>query len=140
VGGSHYKTGGEEHWDRVYRLYGPGYFIGCITKYVERYQYKNGYEDLLKAQHFLEKLIELEGMKPKEEKCEDPPPPGHWIPGVSGVTDLMRGSNGISLRDLPDEAKQRIYDYARNADPADQEQTDREIDKFVAKYAKGLVK
>ena len=65
VGGSHYKVGGEEHWDRVYRLFGPGYFIGCITKYVERYQSKNGYEDLLKAQHFLEKLVELEGQKPK---------------------------------------------------------------------------
>ena len=67
VGGSHYKVGGEEHWDRVYRLFGPGYFIGCITKYVERYQSKNGYEDLLKAQHFLEKLVELEGQKPKED-------------------------------------------------------------------------
>jgi len=67
VGGFHYQTNGEQHWDRVYRMFGPGYFIGCITKYVERYQSKNGYEDLLKAQHFLEKLIELEGMKPKKE-------------------------------------------------------------------------
>ena len=66
VGGNHYKTGGEEHWDRQYRLFGPGYFIGCITKYVERYQRKNGYQDLLKAQHFLEKLIEIEGAKPKQ--------------------------------------------------------------------------
>lgn len=65
VGGAHYKKGGEEHWTRQYRLFGPGYFIGCITKYVERYQSKNGIEDLLKAQHFLEKLIEIEGMKPK---------------------------------------------------------------------------
>lgn len=68
VGGDHYKVGGEEHWDRVYRLFGAGYFVGCITKYVERYQKKNGYEDLLKAQHFLSKLIEIEGIKPKEEK------------------------------------------------------------------------
>lgn len=60
VGGSHYKRGGEEHWDRVWRLWGPGYFIGCITKYVERYREKNGIQDLEKAAHFLEKLIELE--------------------------------------------------------------------------------
>jgi hypothetical protein len=62
VGGGHYKSedGGEEHWTRQYRLFGPGYFIGCITKYVERYQNKNGTEDLEKAKHFLEKLIELE--------------------------------------------------------------------------------
>ena len=60
VGGTHYKTDGEQHWDRQWRMYGPGYFIGCITKYVERYKGKNGVEDLRKARHFLDKLIELE--------------------------------------------------------------------------------
>jgi hypothetical protein len=61
VGGQHYQTiGGEQHWDRVWRLYGPGYFVGCITKYVERYPMKNGIQDLEKARHFLDKLIELE--------------------------------------------------------------------------------
>ena len=60
VGGTHYKNDGEQHWTRMFRLFGPGYFIGCITKYVERYRKKNGLEDLKKAQHFLEKLIELE--------------------------------------------------------------------------------
>jgi hypothetical protein len=34
--------------------------VGCITKYVERYPKKKGIEDLEKAQHFLQKLIELE--------------------------------------------------------------------------------
>ena len=60
IGGDHYKKGGEEHWDRQWRLYGRGYFVGCITKYVERYHLKNGLEDLKKAHHFLDKLIELE--------------------------------------------------------------------------------
>lgn len=62
IGGSHYKRddNGEEHWDRVWRLHGPGYFVGSITKYVERYRDKNGVEDLKKARHFLSKLIELE--------------------------------------------------------------------------------
>jgi Protein of unknwon function (DUF3310) len=60
VGGSHYQIGGEQHWDRQWRLHGAGYFVGCITKYVERYQDKNGIQDLEKAKHFLEKLIELE--------------------------------------------------------------------------------
>lgn len=60
IGGSHYKKGGEEHWDRQWRLYGRGYFVGCITKYVERYHEKNGIQDLEKAKHFLDKLIELE--------------------------------------------------------------------------------
>lgn len=68
VGGEHYKRGGggEEHWDRQWRLYGRGYFVGCITKYVERYHIKNGLQDLQKARHFLEKLIELESMEPTE--------------------------------------------------------------------------
>ena len=63
VGGNHYKKGGEEHWDRQWRLFGRGYFIGCITKYVERYHEKNGVQDLQKAKHFIEKLIELESLK-----------------------------------------------------------------------------
>lgn len=60
VGGDHYDKNGEQHWDRIYRLYGRGYFIGCATKYLERYHLKNGKEDLEKAIHFIEKLKELE--------------------------------------------------------------------------------
>jgi hypothetical protein len=72
VGGDHYKTGGEEHWDRQWRLYGRGYFVGCITKYIERYHEKNGLQDLQKAQHFLEKLIELE--QEEVRKLSEPVP------------------------------------------------------------------
>lgn len=63
IGGSHYKldgANGEEHWDRQWRMNGRGYFVGCITKYVERYHAKNGVQDLKKARHFIDKLIELE--------------------------------------------------------------------------------
>lgn len=61
VGGSHYKKKlGEQHWDRIWRLYGHGYFVGCATKYLERYKDKNGVEDLKKALHYVQKLIELE--------------------------------------------------------------------------------
>lgn len=60
VGGDHYVSTGEQHWDRVYRMHGRGYFIGCATKYAERYHLKNGKQDLEKAIHFLQKLIELE--------------------------------------------------------------------------------
>jgi len=60
IGGQHYKVQGEQHWDRIYRLYGRGYFVGCATKYLERFHLKNGKEDLEKAIHFIEKLKELE--------------------------------------------------------------------------------
>jgi hypothetical protein len=58
IGGNHYKTGGEEHWDRVRRL-NLDYFQAQITKYTERCWRKNGLQDLQKARHFLDKYIEL---------------------------------------------------------------------------------
>ena len=58
VGGTHYKKGGEEHWDRAWRLkYDPFQYI--ITKWVERWRDKGGLEDLLKARHAIEKYIEV---------------------------------------------------------------------------------
>jgi hypothetical protein len=64
-GGDHYrKVEGEQHWDRLVRLYGLEkarcYFIGNLTAYVERYMEKDGVKDLKKARHYLDKLIELE--------------------------------------------------------------------------------
>lgn len=64
VGGDHYRKAaaraGEQHWDRQWRLYGRGYFIGQITRYAERYHLKNGIQDLKKIIHYAEKLTELE--------------------------------------------------------------------------------
>lgn len=71
VGGSHYKTGGEEHWDRVARLK-LDYFQGQITKYVERWKLKNGVQDLEKARHFLDKYIELNGGSKEEDGTSEP--------------------------------------------------------------------
>lgn len=60
VGGDHYrKVPGEQHWDRAVRLK-FNFFQYMITRYVERYRDKNGIEDLHKAAHFLQKLIEVE--------------------------------------------------------------------------------
>lgn len=60
IGGDHYKSEGEQHWDMMWRLYGEPWFVGNITKYVLRYKKKNGLQDLEKAKHYLDKLIELE--------------------------------------------------------------------------------
>lgn len=58
VGGRHYKKGGEEHWDRAWRLnYDPFQYI--ITKWIERWRDKGGLQDLEKARHALDKYIEL---------------------------------------------------------------------------------
>jgi hypothetical protein len=59
-GGSHYKPkeGSLQHWD-VCELYGIGYCESAATKYTFRWKEKNGLEDLYKAEHYTEKLIEL---------------------------------------------------------------------------------
>ena len=65
VGGSHYRdtanqNGIQQHWNRMWLQYREAWFVGNITKYVERYRSKNGLQDLEKARHYLDKLIELE--------------------------------------------------------------------------------
>lgn len=57
VGGRHYHST-IQHWDFV-AANNLDYFQGQITKYVCRWKDKCGVEDLRKAQHFLEKYIEL---------------------------------------------------------------------------------
>lgn len=59
IGGKHYGLSNFQHWDLV-ALFKLDYFQGQITKYVMRWKQKNGVQDLEKAQHFLEKYIELE--------------------------------------------------------------------------------
>lgn len=61
VAGDHYRTP-IQHWDYVLAN-DLGYFEGQITKYVTRWRKKNGLQDLHKARHFLEKLIESEEAK-----------------------------------------------------------------------------
>lgn len=57
VAGTHYGLGTYQHWDMVADLR-LGYFEGQITKYVSRWRKKNGLQDLQKADHFLQKLLE----------------------------------------------------------------------------------
>lgn len=72
VGGSHYKKGGEEHWDRAWRLkYDPFQYI--ITKWIERWREKGGIQDLEKARHALDKYIEVV----RAEEPGEGPGPGY---------------------------------------------------------------
>ena len=52
-----------QHWDLAVTL--PlGYLEGCSTKYVSRWRKKGGLDDLHKAMHYLDKLIEVFVPKP----------------------------------------------------------------------------
>ncbi len=61
IAGSHYKSN-MECWDYILAN-DLGYLEGTAIKYITRWKKKNGVEDILKAIHFLEKLVEVEKAK-----------------------------------------------------------------------------
>ena len=61
-GGDHYKARRYETWD-VILDWNLGYLDGNAVKYLSRWRLKNGIEDLKKARHYLDKLIEVEEAK-----------------------------------------------------------------------------
>lgn len=58
VGGAHYKSQAIQPWDYI-AANNLGYFEGNVVKYTSRWRDKGGLQDLYKAKHYLEKLIEL---------------------------------------------------------------------------------
>lgn len=59
VGGNHYKGFVIQPVEFIYKNNIP-FIEGNILKYILRYKQKNGVEDLKKARHYLDMLIELE--------------------------------------------------------------------------------
>lgn len=59
IGGNHYKGKALEAWDYIHQ-HGLGFFDGTAIKYLTRWRKKGGVEDLKKAAHYIQKLIELE--------------------------------------------------------------------------------
>ncbi len=59
VGGEHYKNLAIQPVEFIHTN-GIGYVEGCVIKYVTRWRSKGGLDDLLKARHYLDVLIELE--------------------------------------------------------------------------------
>ena len=62
VDGDHYKRQPIQPWDYI-AANGLGFFEGNVVKYVTRWRDKAGVDDLRKARHYLDKLIELETNK-----------------------------------------------------------------------------
>lgn len=60
VAGTHYNAGeaGIQHWDLVHAN-DLCYLVGCATKYLTRFRKKSGLQDLQKALHYTEKLVEV---------------------------------------------------------------------------------
>jgi len=57
VGGDHYKMQSIQPWDAI-ESWGLGFLDGNVVKYVARHKLKGGVDDLKKARHYLDKLIE----------------------------------------------------------------------------------
>lgn len=58
-GGSHYKDFAIQPVEFINKN-GIPFIEGCVIKYLTRHRHKNGAEDIRKAIHFLELLIQLE--------------------------------------------------------------------------------
>lgn len=60
VSGEHYKDASIQPIEYIHANE-LGFFEGNVIKYVTRWRNKNGLDDLEKAKHYIELLIELEG-------------------------------------------------------------------------------
>ena len=59
IGGNHYAKHKIQPWD-IIDEYNLDYYLGNVLKYVLRAKDKNGIEDLKKAQHYLEYVVQKE--------------------------------------------------------------------------------
>jgi hypothetical protein len=59
VGGDHYRAKPIQPWDFI-TANGIGFLEGNAIKYLARWKDKGGIDDLRKARHYVDKLIELE--------------------------------------------------------------------------------
>ena len=58
IAGNHYKNKAIQPWDYILAN-DLGYLEGNIIKYVSRWKDKGGINDLRKAAHYIQKLIEI---------------------------------------------------------------------------------
>ena len=72
-GGSHYKDLAIQPVEYIHANK-IGYFEGCVIKYVTRWRSKNGMEDLRKARHFIDLLLELEMKNADQQKTQGDSP------------------------------------------------------------------
>ena len=67
VGGNHYKEMSMQPFEFIERN-GLGYGVGNIIKYLCRFNKKGGIDDLEKAKHYIELMIELENKYKNKNK------------------------------------------------------------------------
>jgi hypothetical protein len=83
-GGNHYKDKAIQPIQYIHAN-GLGYCEGNVVKYVTRWRDKNGLQDLLKAKHYIDLLIELERL--------DEPQTEAWDQGDARMDNIARNGN-----------------------------------------------
>ncbi len=67
----HYEQYEIQPVDYIVATLGPGWLVGNVIKYVMRYNEKNGRQDILKAMHYLEMLLNhVDGRGPRDYGTE----------------------------------------------------------------------
>lgn len=99
VGGSHYEDMAIQPWEIIERN-NLDYWEGNIIKYILRHRTKNGVEDLLKAQHYLNHLINLEvgKLEPIVPHASSKSSDGLDNLGHSGIFYTSNGTVSVSAR------------------------------------------
>lgn len=69
VGGTHYKDLPIQPVEYIYRN-SVGFFEGNVIKYVSRWRTKGGVNDLKKARHYLDMLIEYEEQEHRSDNTQ----------------------------------------------------------------------
>ena len=114
VGGAHYKDCPIQPVEYIHANK-VGYFEGNVIKYVTRWKAKGGLDDLRKARHYLDLLIDLEGKDAAtHEKKFAKDYPGHtWRPAVNLAT--FGHAQGYASSIDKDRAEQHYAEQARQA-------------------------
>lgn len=89
IGGNHYKIE-YQHWDFVCDT-NLHYLLGCATKYIARYEEKNGVEDLRKAIHYISKA-EFEDIWPENININ--------ITHVMRFVEQLQGPSSIIIQSI----------------------------------------
>lgn len=86
-GGTHYKQYQIQPWDYIVSN-NLGYLEGSAIKYISRWKDKGGIQDIHKAIHFLEKLIEVE--EEKQKLAQTPKGLGEYSEVLDGQIKFYR--------------------------------------------------
>lgn len=127
VGGNHYKNLAIQPVEYIFKN-NLGYFEGCVIKYVTRWKDKGGVQDLEKAKHFLELLIELqnqeikpsvESMRSEQIRLDDRDLPQYGQTRYEAIKNLLHEYKCVIVcyeEQVTDKDLQHVADNLRGLD------------------------